>query len=167
MNKNLQETIERIVNQDVLTCQSSLVEELLAREIVSYDEITNMYPNNEDEIDEKKEELEKLQDKLNELENIEELTEEQENRINELENQISDIENRIEELENEQEEPQVIFEWWVVSDLLANELEEQGEPILKSDYETWWGRTCTGQSIKIDYVMEQIAEGLNNRINNI
>ena len=53
-----------------------------------------------------------------------------------------------------------IFEWWVVSDWLAKRLEAHGEPLLVNDYGTWWGRTCTGQAILLDFVIEQIYDEL-------
>jgi hypothetical protein len=59
------------------------------------------------------------------------------------------------------EEYKEIFEWWIVSDWMANKLEEKGESILKNDYGTWWGRSCTGQSIILDYVIERIYDDLN------
>lgn len=146
MNNELQSKVERIVNNEVLTCQSSLVEMLLQNDLASYDDIINMYVDNSEKIEE-------LQNKIDEIEENEELTEDQEN-------EISELEERIEELAQEEEEPQEIFEWWVVSDWLADKLEEAGEPILKSDYETWWGRTTTGQSISMDYVIQNIVKNI-------
>jgi len=64
--------------------------------------------------------------------------------------------------ENGYDEPeaQEIFEWWVISEWFAEKLEEQGEPILRNDYGTWWGRTCTGQAILLDYVIDKIRESM-------
>lgn len=39
-----------------------------------------------------------------------------------------------------------IYEWWLISDPLANELEKQGEIFLNGA----WGRQTTGQSISLD-----------------
>ena len=36
-------------------------------------------------------------------------------------------------------------------------MKEQDEPILETDFETWWGRTCTGQSIYLDYNIQELA----------
>ncbi|MEN6534497.1 MAG: hypothetical protein ABFD89_12590 [Bryobacteraceae bacterium] len=48
-------------------------------------------------------------------------------------------------------EPAEIFEWWALSNsFIVDELRALGEPILDNDYGTWWGRTCTGQSISLD-----------------
>jgi hypothetical protein len=57
-------------------------------------------------------------------------------------------------------EPQEIFEWWLVTDWLADKLSAIGEPVLRSDYGTWWGRTCTGQSIMLDGTLQKIAKSL-------
>ena len=57
--------------------------------------------------------------------------------------------------------PQVrdIFEWWVVSGYLLERLERLSEPILRNEFGEWWGRTCTGQMIALDPVIDQILEG--------
>lgn len=49
------------------------------------------------------------------------------------------------------------YEHWVVSDWLAGKLEAKGEMVLRDFLGlTIWGRTCTGQAISLDYVIEQI-----------
>jgi hypothetical protein len=70
---------------------------------------------------------------------------------------IDDIENLN---DAETDEYQEIFEWWATSDWLADKLREHHQPILTNDYGTWWGRTCTGQAIKMDSVIEDIAESI-------
>ena len=52
-----------------------------------------------------------------------------------------------------------IFEWWVVSGYLLERLERLSEPILRNEFGEWWGRTCTGQMIALDHVIDQILEG--------
>lgn len=105
MSNSIQRELESFVNREVYCCQSSLVEELLSKEILSYDEIVNLY-------------------------------------------------------DEETEEYQEIYEYWVVSEWLAEKLEANGEPVVKSDFGTWWGRTCTGQSIILDSVIEKIYTDL-------
>ena len=51
-----------------------------------------------------------------------------------------------------------IYEYWFVSDALANELESVGEIVLTQPYVSIWCRQCSGQAIKMDYCMRQIAE---------
>lgn len=101
MDNSLQRELESFVSREVYYCQSALVEELLSKEIISYDEIVNLY-------------------------------------------------------DEETEEYQEIYEYWIVSEWLAEKLENEGEAIIRSDYGTWWGRTCTGQAIMLDCVIEKI-----------
>lgn len=61
---------------------------------------------------------------------------------------------------DEAERNKEIYEWWVVTDWLAGKLEQHDEPILRSDFETWWGRCCTGQAILLDSVIEKIYDSL-------
>ena len=55
-----------------------------------------------------------------------------------------------------------VFEHWIVSDWLADKLEERGEKVDR-DFAgmTIWARTTTGQAISMDYVIGQIAADLN------
>lgn len=52
-----------------------------------------------------------------------------------------DVENAFDELDGS---PQEIFEWWAVSDWLAEKLSEVNAPVIRCDYGDWWGRTTTG-----------------------
>lgn len=52
---------------------------------------------------------------------------------------------------------QEVFEYWVCSNWLIDQLKDLNEPILETDFETWWGRTCTGQAICLDYVIQKLA----------
>lgn len=59
-----------------------------------------------------------------------------------------------------EEEPQEIFEWWLVSDWLLGKLREVGEPVINSDFGCLWGRTCTGQAIIMDGTIQSIVKKL-------
>jgi hypothetical protein len=49
------------------------------------------------------------------------------------------------------------YEHWIVSGWLADRLEAEGEMVLRDFLGmTIWGRACTGQSIAMDSVIEQI-----------
>lgn len=50
-----------------------------------------------------------------------------------------------------------VYEYWVCSHWLTEKLMERNEPILDTDFETWWGRTSTGQGIVLDHVIQEIA----------
>lgn len=93
----------------------------------------------------------------------EELTEEIE-RLEGLQNdyEIEDsewheIQGEIDDLEHLEEEPQEIFEWWLVSGHLAEKLRDKGEPVIMD--ENIWGRTSTGQAILLDSIINEILNG--------
>ena len=65
--------------------------------------------------------------------------------------QKADFEEKHEEVFKE------IFSWHLV-DWLGDFLEEKGEPILRNDHGTWWGRTTFGQMIYQDWVIQKIAQ---------
>lgn len=50
-----------------------------------------------------------------------------------------------------------VFEWWLVSPYLAEELKEQGEVIIDALDCHWWGRTTSGQAIYMDSAIQKIA----------
>ena len=56
------------------------------------------------------------------------------------------------------EEELEIFEYWAVENWLAERLEEQGEIIFDCLDFIVWGRQCTGQAIKMDGVIKDIAK---------
>ena len=61
----------------------------------------------------------------------------------------------------EDTQPQEIYEWWLVSEWMYNKLREQDEPVLNyGDFNFFWGRCCTGQAIKLDYVIDKICNDL-------
>lgn len=49
-----------------------------------------------------------------------------------------------------------IMEWWAIDEWLAEKLEELDEPVLIFEGNYWWGRTTSGQAIKMDSVFETI-----------
>lgn len=57
----------------------------------------------------------------------------------------------------ENAEPAEVFEWWAVSEWLADLLIEVGECVLKNDYRQWWGRCTTGQAYIMDGVLQKAA----------
>ena len=97
-----QEALRKFVDEEVYTCQSSLVEEALKNEFFTLDDVENIYSM------------------------------------------------------EDPGEIQEIYEWWLVSDWLVVALRKHGEPLLYNDYGAWWGRTCSGQAIYMDGVMEKI-----------
>lgn len=63
------------------------------------------------------------------------------------------------------EDPIEALEYWLVSDWLADELEEQGE-LVTHDFLglTIWGRTTSGQAISMDRVICDIYDDLQERV---
>ena len=53
--------------------------------------------------------------------------------------------------------PKEIYEYWLVSPYFGEKLRNKGEAVLER-YGGWvWGRTCTGQAIALDGVVEDIV----------
>jgi len=66
-------------------------------------------------------------------------------------------EEEIQEIRDNGEDVQEIFEYWLCSEWFISKMKEQDEPILETDLGTWWGRTCTGQAIYLDYNVQELA----------
>ena len=120
------------VNREVLTCFSYEMQEILSHDIVSYDDIENLYVNTcpycgytfDNDIDIC---------------------------------QVCEKNGHIEELE---QEPQEIYEWWIVTSYLCDKLRENGEPVLEWGNNCYWGRCCTGQAILLDSVISEICSDM-------
>lgn len=109
----LEQTIERIVNREVHTSASQLVQELSSNE--------------------------KYQDEILEFSTKWEEGEEGTNQ--------------------DEWYPVEALEFWIISDWLADKLQNHGELITKDFYGLCiWGRTTSGQAISSDCVIQQIAE---------
>ena len=50
-----------------------------------------------------------------------------------------------------------IYEWYLVSDWFLSKLRQINEPYIDNDYGEYWGRTCFGQSIYLDYNIQELA----------
>ena len=70
------------------------------------------------------------------------------------------IQNEIDELNDLESEPAEIYEWWIVTNWLAEKLEIQGQCILEYANMHFWGRQTTGQAILLDGVISRICEGM-------
>ena len=77
-----------------------------------------------------------------------------------LENPDLITESKNYDLYIDKEEELEIYEYWAVSEWLAEQLEEQGEIIFEYLDFNVWGRQYTGQAIKMDEVIENIAKKL-------
>lgn len=148
----IEQLAERIVDQRVLACQSSLVDELLKCQIrvpddwkpsaqdtlFSYDDIENLYPDSSD---------------WDEAECAAWIAEYCGANVMCDDDDL----DRLREIVQDNAEPAEIFEWWLVESGLAEGLRQIGEPVLDNGYGTWWGRTCTGQAILSDGTIQRVA----------
>ncbi len=51
-----------------------------------------------------------------------------------------------------------VLEWWLVTDWLARQLQDEGEVIVEDYGCCWWGRQTSGQALYMDSVIQSIAE---------
>ena len=65
---------------------------------------------------------------------------------------FEDTENMI----DDNDEFKEVFQWFIVSEYLAQKLSEINEPILTTSSHYLWGRTCYGQSIELDGTFQEI-----------
>jgi len=171
--KEIKEHVDRIINHEILSNQDALVRALLEKEILSYDNIENLYVYPEwskkvvgesllfpegsyDERETFLENFDRLKEESEELLSKEEISEATHDRNIEL------IDEAKEEFESETEETkqQEVYSWYLVTDWLGEKLEQMGEPILKAeDYNAvWWGRTVFGQQIEADGTIQKIVK---------
>jgi len=149
--RDFQEKCKEIVSREVYINQNFLIEKLLKKGIINIEEIDNYYIDNSEKLEELENELEELENELEELEN------KSEEELKKINKKIEELKTSKEELEEEQEIPQEILEWWAVSEWFAQKLEKQNEPIINNEYGIWWGRTISGQSIFMDFVIRKIV----------
>lgn len=58
------------------------------------------------------------------------------------------------------DEPQEVYEWWIVTPWFGEKLKEHGEVVLERWGGWIWGRCCTGQAIYLDDVIDDICSGM-------
>ncbi len=124
------------VAREIYANQTSLVEEALKQQIFSVSEIYNLY---------------KDFDGLLLSPNI----------CITCQLEFSCLDSKIGECENcfeKNKKPQVVLEWWLVSNWLGRKLLVDGEPVLDNGYGVWWGRTTSGQAIAMDESIEKIFD---------
>ena len=158
---NKQRIASEFVEREVLANVNMMVEFILSHESseapFSMDDVENMfilpeyygeYANFEGGTEEQRDA---------EIERLEALADEAyDNDEGEKEDAIRD---EIAELEGLENEPQEVYEWWLVSGWLAEMLRGAGEPVIMN--ENLWGRTTSGQAIHMDAVIIDICESLN------
>lgn len=169
--------IGKLVEREVYYCQSCLVDELLKQDedMELHEQITNLYNYTVDlsdgefignegakqrVVDARQLSIDHIEEEIEDTIEDEDKDHPAEPSVTRLERQLKTLERDIDELRQAESEPQEIFEWWLVSDYLANKLEALGHPILREHSCTWWGRCTTGQQISADYALGKIAEDM-------
>lgn len=139
MNKMTREqSVDAFVGREIYACQSSLIEEALKQQLFSVDEINNLYRPFDGKLIAPaicikcKCEFAFLDSETGEC--------------------IGCFEAN--------QEPQEIFEWWLVSPLFGKKLLIEGEPVIDNGYGIWWGRTTTGQAIALDYIINSVYDDM-------
>lgn len=137
----------KFVENNILnTGQDHLVNLLFEKEIFSYDDIQNLYPNNSEEIQE-------IQEKIN-LMHSDPITNEK---------AIEKLEEEKEQLEAEEQEPNEVYVW--VSANLGEydkvKLDKANYPYISNEYGDWIGRTDFGSAWDL-YFIPGLANALYN-----
>ena len=173
-NKQADEIVERLIRNNVLTCQSSLIDALMQSAFDGFDwgngaglsvdpsdwAIESVYEFADDNGIELDDDPRRM--------GWEELTDivdpDSESTAESLRSEIEDIredEWKDQVREWSEDNPVEPLEWWLVDSWLAGQLQEMTqEPVLDNEYGQWWGRTCTGQSIACDSTFYILAESL-------
>lgn len=176
-NKKADEIVENLIRTTVHRCQSCLVDKLLTNDPpidgFSWEDIQNQSVDpsdwERDEIyqyaddnginldgDPRKLDRDDLISTSGEDDDTEETDDELREIIvaNNLDEWIDSVR------EWSQENPQEVYEWWLVDQFVLAELAEMGEPFIDNDFGEWWGRTCSGQMICCDSTFYTLAEKL-------
>lgn len=160
----------KFVADEVIACVSDMVEltygeDLTNKYAVNYEDVRNLsrYPEYYGEYAkfeggaecDKEEEIERLEDLWESIKMLGHYEGD-----DDLETIESCIDSEIHELNTLGLEDAEIFEWWIVTSWLGRKLEEKGYPVVERSMGWLWGRTTTGQSISIDYVIRQICQDM-------
>ena len=133
-----QDIKSKFVDREVYNCFSYEMDEILKKEIVSYDDIDNLY--------------ECICPECREA--MEEIKEENEGAYRCTSCNCEVDSTQAQDLESQ---PQEIFEWWIVSRFLYDKLKDKGCPVLEWENNYYWGRCTTGQAILLDWVISEIC----------
>ena len=161
----MQDRCGKFVENEVVYCISSLVEDLQEKELLNIEDFENLTVDNDVEIEELQEKIEELNSQLEELEEEIENDDTLDNCLikdrvavmNSLEISVQRLESQIEELEETNSEVKEIYEYWIVTKYFMNKLSEKGYCVCDSDYFPIWGRETTGQSILLDWIIKDMV----------
>jgi len=175
----IERVAENLIDREVLACQSSLVDSLLGAETGeewTYESVRNLYPDVEEADFDRCYELvldyggdppdpdpfdlnaEQLRDLVPDDVEFPAHDDEEARRVF-IRMLNTGAVDGLEDWRDAAREtgPREVYEWWLVTGYLAQELEDIGEPVLDNGFGRWWGRTCTGQSLLLDGTFQRIA----------
>src|SRR5271154_669956 len=118
-NTNRERELDSFVCRGIYACQTALIEEALKQQILSVDEIYNLYREFDGQL---------LSPNI----------------CVHCRNEAVCLDSESGECETcftANQMPQEIFEWWLVSPWLCKRLLMAGEPVIDNEYGQWWGRT--------------------------
>ena len=133
-----EKALEKFVEREIFACQTMLIEEAFKKDLISVEEVDNLYRPFDA----------KLIDPSICV------------RCNETFGCLDSETGECPQCFEDNQQPQEIFEWWLVSPWLGRKLLIEGEPVIDNEYGVWWGRCTTGQAIVLDFVIEQIYDDL-------
>ncbi len=131
-----EQALDAFVLREINACQSGLIEEVLNQQLFTIDEISNLYRPFDGNL---------LAPATCVKCNCE---------FDCLDSETGECENCYEA----NQEPQEIYEWWLVSPWFGKKLLIEGEPVIDNGYGMWWGRTTTGQAISMDYIISKVYD---------
>lgn len=160
----------KFVRQHVKTCFSYEMDECIKKEVVNWEEIENMFYFNTDVIIDKiMQEFDFEGEKMLEYANDPDtfnckckteddfrcfLSSLDDDELDELCNDFGI------DIDDDRSTPHEIFEWWIVSEYLYQQLKEEGYPVLDWGNNYYWGRCITGQAILLDYIISKICDDM-------
>lgn len=133
-----EDALGNFIEREIYACQSSLVEEAFKQHLFSIDDIENLYRPFDGRL------------------LVPSVCVRCKCEFSCLDSETGECETCFEE----NQEPQEIFEWWLVSPWFSKRLLIEGQPILDNEYGVWWGRCTTGQAIIMDYVIQKVYDDL-------
>jgi hypothetical protein len=149
-DKELNQRAERIIENEILCCDSSLVDALLQLETpvlhgFTWENVENTLPDPDDW--DLAECVEYCSDMGIDDADTYGMAEDDDDYLEAWRDQVRD-----------NAEPAEVFEWWRVSSWLCGQMRAMGEPVLDNDYGYWWGRKTTGQAIIADGILQRIVQ---------
>ena len=136
-NKNDDESTRQeknriLVDREVRSLFSYPMAKLQEKELVSFEDIENLYLSDE-----------QILDYAGEV--TKDSTEEEKQDV-------------IQNWRDDGQDMQEPLEYWIVSEWFYDKLKEIGEPVIEWEGLHIWGRTCSGQAIALDHTIDKIRE---------